>query len=301
MRSGGPRALAVGLAVLLGTADCSTRRRTNEGRGSVLSIVAAAGARESAGVGPASVSLALGGLPPEEIPRLRERIAESADAALRRAAPDLLDMGSPADDAAARDAANQVGPDLPALTAAVNLVGAPWSAPGISVRLGAGCDPAASRCVPLFAPPSSEPEDPLARRARSLAWALSNASRVRSPPSSRTALVRSLRAAQRRPSSTVAIVFDAARGTLDGTELDLLRREARRAMEALGTDAPQRAWLEAIAAAQATWELPIDLESDELLVVPRLSALARLVDFASEVESAGTFTWISRPGSTRAK
>ncbi|HLK35831.1 MAG TPA: hypothetical protein VKU41_03695 [Polyangiaceae bacterium] len=267
----------------------------------MLSIVAAGGARESRGVRPASISLALGGLPPEELSRLRERIEESADAALRRAAPDLLDMGSAADDAAAADAASQVGPDLPALTAAVNLGGAPWSAPGISVRLGPGCDPAASRCVPLFAAASSEPEDPLARRARSLAWALSNAARVRAPPSSRTALVRSLRTAQRRPSSAVAIVFDAARGTLDGTELDLLRREARRAMEPLGPDAPQRPWLEAVAGAQATWELPIDLEPGELLVVPRLSALARLADFTSEVESSGTFTWVTRPGAMRAR
>jgi len=34
--------------------------------------------------------------------------------------------------------------------------------------------------------------------------------------------------------------------------------------------------------------LPIALDADEVLVIPRLSALARLQDFRSEVERAGT-------------
>jgi hypothetical protein len=57
----------------------------------------------------------------------------------------------------------------------------------------------------------------------------------------------------------------------------------------LAPDAPQRPWLDALCAARAGWELPIGLDADDVLVIPRLSALARLQDFRSEVELAGMF------------
>ena len=92
------------------------------------------------------------------------------------------------------------------------------------------------------------------------------------------------------------MVFTADRGALDPGELDSLRREARRALEQLRPDAPQRPWLQALGAAQPTWVLPVALGADEMLVVPRLSALARLTDFVAEIEAAGSFEWASRPG-----
>jgi hypothetical protein len=124
---------------------------------------------------------------------------------------------------------------------------------------------------------------------------LGNAALLRVSASSRPTLLRSLREAQRRPSGTVAMVFDATRGALDEAELELLRQEARQALRHLAPDAPQRPWLEALCAARADWELPITLDAAQLLVVPRLSALARLREFASEIERTGAFEWVVRP------
>ena len=291
-------ACGLGLGSLLGLAACSTRPKEAERRGPFLSIAQREGVSRIRGaMAPESISLALGGLPPVELPRLREHLIESTDTGLRRAAPELFDL---ADDATAPDSLRHALPDLPALTAAANVLGSPWAAPGISVKLGPVCDAAVSRCVPLFVP-ADEPADAIARRGRGLAWALANAAALRVAANSRSSLLRALREAQPRPSSTLAMVFGATRGTLDETELDSLRQQARRALADLASDAPQRPWLEALGAARAQWELPIALDADEVLVIPRLSALARLQDFASEIERAGSFEWVVRPGPGRPK
>ena len=44
---------------------------------------------------------------------------------------------------------------------------------------------------------------------------------------------------------------------------------------------------QSLGAAPARWELPVALDADEVLVTPRLSALARLQDFRAEVGLAG--------------
>jgi hypothetical protein len=41
--------------------------------------------------------------------------------------------------------------------------------------------------------------------------------------------------------------------------------------------------------------LPIRLDADELLVVPRLGALARVTEFVAEVRSAGDAEWVVIP------
>jgi hypothetical protein len=288
-RRSGASALTRGLRLvgLLALAGCAVRAKA-EPKGPFLSILRKDGTSAARGaIAPGSIALALGGLPPEELTRLRERLEESVDAAVRRAAPMLLDLDGLAEGAAA-SASNplrQAAADLPALTAAANVLGAPWSAPGLSVSLGPACEAAAFRCVPLFAP-EVDRGDALVRSGRALAWTLGNAALLRVPAGSRAARLRSLRGAQIRPSGTIALVFAAARGALDEVELELLREQARRARIRLAPDAPQRPWLEAIGAAPAGWELPIALDADEVLVVPRLSALARLQDFHAEI--AGT-------------
>jgi hypothetical protein len=285
-------ACALGLTFLPGLGACSTRRKAAESRGPFLSIQtreAATAART--GVPPESVSLAMGGLPPEALARLREDLTDSADLAVRRAAPGLFDLG----DDPPPDPLRQALPDLPALTAAANLRGAPWEAPGISVELVPACGAAAARCAPLFAP-APDPDDVLVRRGRALAWSLASAALLRVPASARPALLRSLREAQTRATGTIALVFGASRGTLDEGELDRLRDQARRVLAHVAPDAPQRPWLDALGAARADWDLPVELGADQVLVVPRLSALARLRDFASEVALAGTFDWVARPG-----
>jgi hypothetical protein len=109
------------------------------------------------------------------------------------------------------------------------------------------------------------------------------------PAGSRAAVLRALRGAQARPTGTIALVFDAPRGRLDEAELELLREQARLALEHLGPEAPQQRLspvLRALGTASGAWALPIPLEDGEVLVVPRLSALARLQDFQSEIEVA---------------
>jgi hypothetical protein len=211
---------------------------------------------------------------------LREFLAQSPEAAARRAAPALFDLE---DDAAlAPNPLARPMPNLPAVTAAANVLGAPWTAPGLSVRLGATCDGAAAGCVPISSP-ADDGADALIRRGRALAWSLANAALLRVPAKTRAARLQSLREAQTRPSSTIALVFGASRGALDDVELERVRDQARSKLADLATDAPQRPWLEAVIATRPTWELPIALDADQVLVVPRLSALARLQEFRSEV------------------
>jgi hypothetical protein len=282
-------ARALGLVVLVALGGCLSHRRT-ERRGPFLSIVRQEGGTVQRSLVPSgSIALAFGGLPPEELTRLRELLEESTEAAVRRAGAMLFDLELTEDDATpVADPLRRALPDLPALTAAANVLGAPWSAPGLSVKLGPACDAAASRCTPLFAP-ATHRDDTLVRRGRALAWTLGNAALLRVPRGSRTALLRSLRGAQARPSSTIALVFGAPRGALDEAELERLREQAGRALAHLAADAPQRSWLEALGAAPAGWELPLTFDPDEVLVIPRLSALARLQDFHSEIDLAGTF------------
>jgi hypothetical protein len=286
-RRSGASAVArmLGLVGVLALAGCPKAERT----GPFLSVSRQERAAvPRSAVPPGSIALALGGLPPEEVTRLRERLEDVSDAAVRRAAAVLFDGVTLAQDTAAPapDAWLRALPDLPALTAAANVLGAPWNAPGLSVKLGPTCDAAASRCVPLFVP-AADSDDALVRRGRALAWTLGNAARLRVPGASHAALLRSLRGAQTRPSGTIALVFGAPSGALDEAELDLLREQARRALTHLAPDAPQRPWLDAIGAVRAGWALPVALDADEVLVIPRLSALARLQEFHSEVDLAG--------------
>ena len=275
------------LAGLLALVACSNRSRATDRHGPVLSVIAREGAVAARRpVEPAIVSLALAGLPAGELARLREHLRESTDTALRRAAPDVFDLGE-APDAASPDPLRLALPDVPALTAAANVLGSPWEAPGISVRLGPTCAAEATRCIPLLEPPGMQ-DDALTRRGRALAWALGNAIWLQVSATSRPALIRALQESRTRPQSTIAMVFGAARGSLDEAELDGLRRQARESLEQVAAGSSRRPWLEALAAAPASWELPVPLESDQVLVIPRLAALARLQDFAAEVHAAMT-------------
>jgi hypothetical protein len=291
---------AIAIVAMLGLSACSKQTKAAEHGGAILSLFSSdAAPAERRLVTPAAAALALGGLPPEELPRLRKHLADSTDGALLRAAPELFDLDSPPDAAPAVDPLRESLPDLPALTAAVNVLGAPWEAPGISVRLGPACETGASRCLPLFGA-ASYGDDPVVRRGRGLAWALAGSALLRVSSVARAPLLQVLQEAQLRPSGTIAMVFAASRGSVDPKELDLLRREARRAAEPLRPDAPQRPWLDALVGARPEWELPVAIDADQVLVVPRLRVLARMQDFVSEVQGAGTFEWAARPGGLRA-
>jgi hypothetical protein len=291
----------IALWTLFATIACSSRSTAPRDRGPFLSIMERDGpAVTRPPIVAASMALALGSLPPEELPRLREHLRDAADAILRRSAPDLFDLEGDGAAAKGTDPPPPALPGLPALTAATNILGSPWDAPGISVRLGPKCEVGAARCVPLFAA-STSPDEALVRRGRALAWALANAALIRAPANARPALLGALHAARRRPDGTIAMVFGMTEGTLEQAELAPLRDQARQSLEQTAAGAPLRAWLEVLAAAPASWKLPVDLQGDEVLVVPRLGALARLKDFASEVQRAGSFEWIAGPGAVPGK
>ncbi len=281
--------LALAVFTFVALAGC-THRKKDPAPGPFLAISPAAEAMASrASVSPASIALALGGLPPEELTRLQDYLAQSTDAAVRRAAPMLFDLGlDDADAATAPDPLRQALPDVPAWTAAVNVLGAPWSAPGLSVQLVPSCAGGASRCVPLFPPADDDGrDDDLVRRGRALAWSLGNAALLHVPAESRAAVLKALRAAQIRPSSTIALVFGAPRGAFDEAQFERLRDRARTALAHLPASSPQRAWLDALTAARASWELPLTFDAaNEVLVIPRLSALARLQAFRAELALA---------------
>jgi hypothetical protein len=73
---------------------------------------------------------------------------------------------------------------------------------------------------------------------------------------------------------------------LNEADLDRLRDQARLTLADIASDAPLRPWLDALGAARPTWELPVAFDADQVLVVPRLSALARLQEFRAEVALA---------------
>jgi hypothetical protein len=282
-----------GVLVLAGLAGCAKRAPPHQAReGPVLSITVAPSPSSQAArpIAQSAVTLALAGLPSGELVRLRERMAAATDDAIRRAAPTLfVDL----EDDASGDGAEPLHPalpDVPALTAAANLSGAPWAASGISVDLGPTCVPG-TRCVALFPATTS---DRLEGRARALAWALTDAAILRVSPQARAAFSRSLREKGLGP-TTIALVFDTSEGDLDEQQLGPLREEARRALKHLDAAAPSRAWVESMGKAEAHWKLPVTLGRDEILVVPRLSALARLPAFEADLSSAGEFAWVIRP------
>jgi hypothetical protein len=82
-------------------------------------------------------------------------------------------------------------------------------------------------------------------------------------------------------------VITAKAGALDGPELESLKHQAQRALPRLEGDSAARNWLEALERAPAGWSLPYALADGEVLVVPRLSALARLEQFEAELKACG--------------
>jgi hypothetical protein len=243
-------------------------------------------------IAPEAVSLALAGMSPDDRVRLLGDLARVASEAVKRANPLFVELGEGRE---ASGAGLLSAEALPALTAAANLGTTSWRAPQLTVELGPSCRAGATRCTRLRDPPRDES---LERRARALAWALSHAAVLRAHGSP-SELARALRLRRGQPGSTLALVFDAPQGTLDGEELQAVRSQATRALRYVPDGSPGRAWIEAIAQAPQRWSLPISVEPGDVWVVPRLGSLARLDDFVAEIKGCGTFECIQgcvKPG-----
>jgi hypothetical protein len=263
--------------------------------GPVLSIFETAGTPGPGAqpLDPAAVSLALAGLEPGALERVRAALAMATDVAVKRANPLLVDLVPPASPPTRAALSEVLRAELPAATAASNLMAAPWRAEGLRVELGPACQPGATRCVSAFGAASG---DAIERRARGVAWAWSHAAVLR-PKEGAPALVQALRARRTQAASTLALVLTAETGELDGAAMEGLRHQASRALAHAAPGSPEHFWLDAISKAPGHWTSPVALQRGEVLVVPRLGVLARLHDFEAELISAGSFEWRVRGGS----
>jgi hypothetical protein len=70
-------------------------------------------------------------------------------------------------------------------------------------------------------------------------------------------------------------------------ELTALRHQAERALPRLEPDTSARRWLEALAQVPRGFSVPLQFSSGEAIVVPRLSALAKLDQFDAEIRKCG--------------
>jgi hypothetical protein len=219
-------------------------------------------------------ALAAASMAPVERQRLRRALEDLAcrlDARAHPLADDFDD--APVDAALSRE----LGTALPKLTAARALYGAnvvdPWARGGSTAE----------------------------RRARFAAWAVSGAALLRfdDGDDARAAAAR-LRARAAERDSRIALVVGA--GGFDASlvpELVALRAAAARVAARLHDDDERRALLDEIA--RARWTAPpswLQLETRELLVVPRLGAIAALGTFAAEIAAhapEGRFVVFPRP------
>ena len=235
----------------------------------MLSVFDDSSSPAATAIDPRGVALALGVMRPAARAALRERLTATADDELKRANPLIVDLEG-TQTTSRTELAASLRSAVPSVTAALNLLGSPWRAPGIRVELGDACAPAAKQCVPLF-------DAGLARDAAFASWAWSNAMVIHSSDPD------ALRARAEQPGSTIALVISASSGRLDPGELAALKHQAERALPHLEEKSAARHWLEALRDAPAGWAQPLPLGDGEVLVVPRLSALAKLDEFRDEV------------------
>jgi hypothetical protein len=172
---------------------------------------------------------------------------------------------------------------LPVFTAARDLERGTWASDDLAVRVSTSCEAAHlapdERCLPLRDGPGAEPPSPEVKRARFLAWAASHAKIVDlGTPARAAACARTLREKATEALSPIALVLrapDLALGPSDErATLQAAALRLGRAIVASGREAPKD--LEAFARvpkqeAIAPW---LALSDTQVVVVPRLSALA---------------------------
>jgi hypothetical protein len=199
------------------------------------------------------------------------------------------------------DAVVQLGHELaiyvPSLTAARELDRGAWKGPGLVVRVAADCGRANvgpdETCAPLWTGASEREVDaPLVRRGRLLAWAAAGAGIVDLDRAEAfEAGARALRERTNLSGSTLALVLEAADlGLRPVPEREALEAAAGRLGRAMAANRvhERSSHLDALGRAApagraASW---LSLGPTSLVVVPRLSAIARRDDFVREIETA---------------
>lgn len=257
-----------------------------------------------------AMALAIASIPPAE----RRRILDLMAYATARLEARLLPLAADLDDDdvdPVEQLHDAMRPYLPALTAA-RAFDEPASGGGLAVRVAASCEAAAvavdETCVPLW--DASDGPTELAGRARFLAWAAAHAAVVETE--SRAAaleLASGLRARAMRDESPIALVFlDDDLALRPVAERDELKEAARRLGTAMAANEIHDAEKQLDALARpppsgrvAPWLQP---SPTTVVVVPRLSALARTSALVAEIETlAGRarLRWIHRPDERTAR
>ncbi len=227
----------------------------------------------------AAVRLALSSLSGETVAELADLLDETLTALEARGNPLLIDLLGSEHQARWRASAAWL---LPVVNAARSFVRGSWAASdGWSVRVERPGTSPGARAIPAWA--AGDDGDRTVLRARFLAWPVTRARLLRAPdPQVRAQVAARLSKELPRAETLTGLVLDLA--ALEGTRrfdaLEQLLREKRTLLKRAGGDSiiadlatvgdrndPRRT---------ATW---LDLSARELLVVPRLSALARDREF----------------------
>lgn len=257
-------------------------RGTAREHGPVLVLSSSAPAPDEA-LDAATVKLALGSLAPNALDELVDLLDEGLTALETKANPLLIDVL----DGDHRDRwAASVARFLPMLNAAREFVRGAWSSSdGLSVRVERRGDVRGGRTIPAW--PAAGAGERTDQRARFLAWPVSYARLLQAPdPLTCERLAGLLREQASRPEAMTGLVLDQASlaGTRRFDELARVVRDRRRLLARAKGD-PAVAGLATLVdpgepRRVAGW---LDLSPRELLVVPRLSALARDREFGQYV------------------
>jgi len=240
------------------------------------------------------MSLVVASLSPEERARTVEIMSYAAARLEARASSLVVDLGDDIDPMAELQMA--LGPYLPSITAARTLDRGVFKGAGFVATPAASCPPkllpSGDTCLPTWRPPAPIAEDhAFAERVRFAAWPIAYATIADlGTRAMRDTVARSLRGATSTSTALHALVL-----TVNDLELTTLpeqpalvaaARRLGRAMEA--NDLHESSQLDGLARAAppgrvAPW---LTLSPSELLVVPRLSTVARAGELRERIRQA---------------
>jgi hypothetical protein len=286
--AGSPAAVAIAIAAAVFGACNANRAAPDRGPFLVLSASDAGGSTDAPGRGAA---LALGAMPPRERGDLRDALSDLVERLEIRHNPLVVDLEPAPIDQRLDDLSSSL---LPILTAAISLASQDLASPdgSIRVRVTDRCpDRAGQSCIALSNRGASR--NAVHERARFLAWAVTRAVRLRfaSRPAAEQAIsVLRTRLSGNTARTALVLSHEDAIGRTEAVadEIRALAARARAKIERRAGNAPMVKLLGTLATAPPAPPLVpwIALGETEVLVVPRMGALADPDGFVREVRAA---------------